>query len=258
MNSKAVKTTRVPEEVHPPEDSYWLSSRRPLNILVFLAPFLLFYEIGLVFLLREDRGTITNLAHEWIISFMGVFNVDFFGLSLPGFIVVVVLLLWHVFSLEPWRVDFRSIPLMLLESLLLMVPLIVLSHMVRQFMPLAGSEGELIETLGPMGRIAVSIGAGLYEELVFRMLVVLVIHTLMVDVLKFSDLIGAGVAILVSAGLFTWYHPVWGPDGTASMGKMLFYFAAGLWFGVLYVARGFGIVVAVHAFYDIAVLLDWD
>jgi hypothetical protein len=42
------------------------------------------------------------------------------------------------------------------------------------------------------------------------------------------------------------------------MGRLLFYFAAGTWFGVLYVARGFGVVVAVHAFYDIAVLLEWD
>ena len=258
MNKGSAKAHK--EAVHAEEevDSYWTSSRRPLEILVFLLPFIVFYEVGLLFVLRADRGTITNLAHEWIIQFMGFFNVDMFGLSVPGVAVVLVLLIWHVCTKRHWRVRWSSIGLMLVESILLAIPLLVASRLVQQFIPLMGSEGEIIEALGPYGRITVSIGAGLYEELLFRMLVVFVVHTILVDVCGLSNLIGLTIAVIVSALLFTWYHPVWGPDGTASAGRLLFYMIAGLWFGVLYVVRGFGIVVAVHAFYDIATLLGSD
>lgn len=238
--------------------TYWSCSRRPLQILVFLLPFIVFYELGMLFLLREDRGTITIRAHEWILWFMGLFAEDFFGLSLPAVAVVLVLLIWHVCTKAPWRVSGRSFFLMFLESILLAIPLIIVSRLIQQFIPLMASDGEIIGSLSPFGRVAVSIGAGLYEELVFRMLVVFVIHTLLVDVLRFSNLVGSSIAIVVSAGLFAFYHPLWGPEGTASMGRLAFYLIAGLWFGVLYVVRGFGIVVAVHAFYDMATLLDGD
>ena len=90
------------------------------------------------------------------------------------------------------------------------------------------------------------------------MLIVFVLHTLVVDVLRFPNRVGLTVAIIVSAVLFTLYHPTDAADGSKSLGRMTFYFTAGLWFGLLYVARGFGIVVAVHAFYDMAILLDGD
>lgn len=239
-------------------ESYWTYSRRPLEILVFLLPFIVFYEIGLLFLLREDRGIIMNVAHEWIIQFMGYFEVDIFGMSLPGVAVVVVLLVWHMCTNAPWRVSWRAFCLMFLESVLLAIPLFIVSRLIQQFVPLVASDGEIIGSLSPFGLIAVSIGAGLYEELVFRMLVVFVVHTLLVDLCRLSNVMGATIAVIFSAALFTWYHPVWGPDGTASTGRLLFYMIAGLWFGVLYVVRGFGIVVAVHAFYDMATLLDGD
>jgi hypothetical protein len=246
------------EELLAPEDTYWSMSKRPFEILLFLTPFIVMYEIGLVFLLREDRGTITNLAHKWIIVFMGYFNINLLGLSLPALAVVIVLVVWHVLARNPWKARPQVLLLMALESILLVVPLLVLARMVQQYLPLMGSEGEIIQKLGITGRIAMSIGAGLYEELVFRMLVVFVVHTLVVDVLRYSNAIGLTVAILVSALLFTWYHPVWDADGSLLMGRAAFYFTAGLWFGVLYVVRGFGIVVAVHAFYDMAILLDGD
>ncbi len=227
--------------------------------MLFLCPFIALYEVGLIYLLREDRGTITNLAHEWIITFMGQFDINMLGLSLPALAVVTVLLLWQVLTRNPWTVNPRVLGLMVIESILLILPLLVFSRMIHQLLPLMGTEEQIIQGLGPLARIALSIGAGLYEELVFRMLVVFVVHTLLVDVLRFQDGWGSTIAILVSALLFTFYHPaVWGVDGYPSLGRMTFYFIAGLWFGLLYVLRGFGIVVAVHAFYDMVILLDGD
>lgn len=258
--SQRTKTRRTnsAEELLDPPDTYWSMSKRPLEILLFLTPFIIMYEIGLIFLLREDRGTITNLAHEWIIKFIGLFNIDMLGLSLPALAVVVVLLLWQVLARNPWKASPQVLLFMVIESILLVIPLLVFARVIQQLLPLVGAEGEIIQGLDPWGRIAMSIGAGLYEELVFRMLIVFVVHTLVVDALRFSNAAGLTVAILVSALLFSFYHPVWDADGSLLMGRAAFYFAAGLWFGLLYVVRGFGIVVAVHAFYDMAILLDGD
>ena len=172
--------------------------------------------------------------------------------------MVVVLLLWQVLARNQCNASPQVLLFMVIESILLVIPLLVFARVIQQLLPLVGAEGEIIQGLDPWGRIAMSIGAGLYEELVFRMLIVFVVHTLVVDALRFSNAAGLTVAILVSALLFSFYHPVWDADGSLLMGRAAFYFAAGRWFGLLYVVRGFGIVVAVHAFYDMAILLDGD
>ena len=77
------------------------------------------------------------------------------------------------------------------------------------------------------------------------MLLIAVIHTLLVDVVKISASSGAIIAVIISAMAFTIYHPF---DG---IGSVVFYFLAGLYFGSVYIVRGFGIVVGVHAVYDI-------
>ncbi len=60
---------------------------------------------------------------------------------------------------------------------------------------------------------------------------------------------------VTSAAAFTIYHPVEAASGGVSIRKVAFYFLAGLYFGGIYVLRGFGIVVAVHALYDIVTVL---
>ncbi|MEC9234588.1 MAG: CPBP family glutamic-type intramembrane protease, partial [Planctomycetota bacterium] len=109
----------------------------------------------------------------------------------------------------------------------------------------------VIADLGPMGKLAISIGAGLYEELVFRMLLIFLIHTLLVDAFRLPGIVGSVVAVVVSAILFTIYHPLEGVDGSLSLARLAFFMVAGLFFGAIFILRGFGIVVATHAFYDI-------
>ena len=232
-------------------------SKRPLQILAFLLPLVIAYEIGLALLLRSENGVLTNKAHETLLKFFAAFGVaPSSGFYLGGIAVVAVLLVWHVLTRDPWRIDGRALGVMACESLLLSLPLIALGQVVIRllaanlaFAP-SGTDASL-EGLNLWSRISISIGAGLYEELMFRMLLIAVIHTLLVDVGKASSRVGAVVAVVVAAVAFTAYHPLSGPTGGISAQKAVFFFLAGLYFGAVYVARGFGIVVAVHAIYDI-------
>lgn len=234
---------------------YLDASRRPLQILVFLLPLVIAYEIGLVLLLQSEHGVLTNKAHETLLKFFAAFGVaPSSGFYLGGVAVVVVLFVWHLLARDSWRIEWPTIGVMTCESLLLALPLIALGQLIIRvlaFAPGVGSSEASLAGLNLWSRISISIGAGLYEELMFRMLLIAVIHTILVDMGKASERIGATVAVVVAAVAFTAYHPLRMADGSISMQKLAFFFLAGLYFGALYVARGFGIVVAVHAFYDI-------
>ncbi len=241
--------------------AYADASRQPLSILVFLLPLVVAYEIGLGLLLRSSDGVLTNTAHETLLRFFEEFGIAASGgLYLGGASIVVVLLIWHLLTRDPWRIDPATPGLMAVESLLLSLPLIVLGVVVAGRLDGAGAAGWVgatapaggssdLASLGIWSGLAISIGAGLYEELLFRMLLIAVLHTLLVDVGKTGSALGAGIAVVVSAAAFTWYHPVAGLAGG------LFYFLAGLYFGGVYVVRGFGIVVGAHVCYDILIVL---
>jgi membrane protease YdiL (CAAX protease family) len=151
---------------------------------------------------------------------------------------------------------------MLLESMVLAIPLLVLAQAIARigggFHLAADLSAVATPASIPTGlasRFVVSIGAGLYEEFLFRMLVIALLHTLLVDVARADHWVGIGVAVVVSAALFTAAHPLNDAAGALSTQRVVFYLMAGLYFAAVYVARGFGIAVATHAAYDIATYL---
>ncbi|MCH2161161.1 MAG: CPBP family intramembrane metalloprotease [Phycisphaerales bacterium] len=220
---------------------------------MFLAPFILVYEIGLLGVLRSGNGLVlTNLAHKSIAEFFERMGVLGWGVALPGIVLVVLLIVWHVIKRRPWRVDYGAVGLMWLESMLLMIPLYVLARVITNAPALdVTSEADAGMAMGLMAQVVMGIGAGLYEELIFRWLMIALIHTIACDLLRASNRVGLGFAVVISALAFTAYHPL---DG-AGTGAVVFYLVGGLYFGLLFVVRGFGIVAAVHALYDIAAVL---
>jgi hypothetical protein len=213
------------------------------------------YELGLALLLRSDEGfVITNKAHESLLNFFSAFGISPAGsLYVGGVVIIVVLLVWHLLVHDRWTFDLRTAGLMALESLGLTLPLLVLARIISQELAPAATPMPLAE-LNLFSKMAISVGAGLYEELMFRMLLIAVVHTLLVDVGKMSNGLGASIAVLVSAVAFTAYHPLRDASGAMSGANLVFYFAAGLYFGTVYILRGFGIVVAVHTLYDVIVV----
>jgi Type II CAAX prenyl endopeptidase Rce1-like len=248
--SRAPRRPRNPASI----DAYWDSARRPLQILAFLLPLIIFYELALTSVLQSPQSVRTVLAHKYLLRFFDAFHIaPEGGLHLGGIAIVVVLLVWHILTRDAWRIDLRVVGYMAVETIIITLPLLVLSQVIRRPLAaeafLAFSRAPGVRELSFLSRSAIGIGAGLYEELIFRMLLIAVIHTLLVDVGKASSNVGAAVAVAVSAAAFTIYHPL------ESVAQSVFLFLAGLYFGAVYVVRGFGIVVGVHALYDIITFL---
>ena len=227
-------------------NTYLDRSQWPLQSLYFLLPLLVVYELGAVLLLSETQLTANRLLGQ----FFALFGVT--GVHLPAIAVVGALMGMHlVRKRDPWAPEPKLYLVMLGESMVLALPLFVLATvMVREPVPAA--------LLGPLDwsawrqNMVIAIGAGIYEELLFRMVAIALIHLVAKDLLKLSEEVSTIAAVVLSSLGFALVHFM-GDYNPFTMPKMLFYTVAGVYFAAIYLCRGFGIVVAVHALYDVLV-----
>jgi membrane protease YdiL (CAAX protease family) len=272
--AKAKAKTKVAAKPRPPAydpDSYWQQSQQPLQILFFMLPVMFLYEMGLLLYIR----TLSSGARQDIYARSLLFQLfDWFGIEgyyWPPLIVVTVLLTWHILKKDPWRIQPRTCAWMWLESTMLAIPLFIFALVLfRQPVTqtacethhaltsaatprsLASIQPARHLTTGWQTQLVFSIGAGIYEELVFRLMAIAILHALLVDLLALPEKTGAIGAIAISAIAFAVYH--FSPHNPFTIGKFLFYTGAGVYFAVVYVLRGFGIVAGTHALYDALVV----
>jgi len=227
-------------------ESYFQRSKWPLQALAFVVPFLLFYEAGVAYFGPSTQILARSILLRLLQQFGDV------GPYVAGLTVVAVLIGWHMARRDPLRLDWRLYLGMGAESIALAVPLLMFAMLWgRQ----AAATGLAALAQGGGGEpsfmayMVTSIGAGIYEELVFRLFMIALLHTVFVDVIGLRRLHGAALAVVGAAALFAAYH--FGARNPFTWEKFFFYLLAGVYLGVVFVLRSFGIVVGVHAFYDI-------
>lgn len=120
------------------------------------------------------------------------------------------------------------------------------------FVRLAADGG--LSTLPLLDGIVLSLGAGIYEELLFRVLLTGGLLALLVW-MGFRRTPAATVAVVVSAFLFSAFHYVGPYAYPLELNSFTFRLLAGVAFSALYVWRGFGIAAWTHALYDVFLVL---
>jgi membrane protease YdiL (CAAX protease family) len=230
-------------------EEYWVESRRPLASLVFLAPLLVGYELG-VLLLGVQNGADAFLA--WLLNRLG-FSQHF---VLP-LLTVCLLLGWHHLSRESWRLSGGVLSAMTAESVLLAVCL-------RLILLLQGVLSVAFQTpielsIGSQFKLAVGfLGAGIYEELLFRLILLSLVAwgfrragtkpwlAMILAAVLTSLVFSAAHYRFISANgyPFDWF-------------SFMFRFVAGMFFSVVFIYRGFGIAAGSHAAYDILAHVVW-
>ncbi len=242
-------------------DDYWHRSRQPLADLVFVSPILLVYECGILLL---GPGAMRNGADRWLRALLDLCGFgQYFLLPLMTF---GILLAWHHVARHHWRLSIATVCGMWGESALLGFLLLAIAQL-EGWLFLQGAAGLGIEALlamyGGQGvvRLVGFFGAGLYEELLFRLILLPAIAGLLLwlgEPRRSSWL----VAILASSVLFSAAHFDWFTPGGDSFSwfSFLFRLVAGIFFCVLFLWRGFGITVGTHTLYDIllGILLGID
>lgn len=211
---------------------------RPLDALVFLAPLIIFYE--LTSLLRHGDRVI---AFDLMRQFFELFG--YVGRWAPGLGVVAILLSTHVVSGEKWAVRWSRVAFMYVEAAIFAIPLLALNWAI----PLVGGGG------GPdalLDRVAVGVGAGIYEELVFRLILISLVMIVAVDLLRLDRAMATFAAFALSALAFAMHHHQ--PFGNEPFDATFFVFrtVAGVYLAAIFWYRGYGSAAGCHAAYNVA------
>ena len=232
------------------KDKKWLAhyledSRRWDIAVLMTAPLFALYELCLLVL---TRGEIRNAADvrlkEWML---------FLHPQVP--LVVNTLLLLGFIGAALWREKRPHVswltPVMLLESALWALILGPFTLLLMKGMPLlATAMGK-----GPVLEVAFGVGAGLYEEVLFRLMIVGGLSWILTRFGKFPAWFALGAPVVFGAVLFAMFHHV-GPLGDPIEPRLVaFRILAGLMLGTIYVTRGITVAIWTHALYDVLLAL---
>ena len=230
--------------VRPVTERYRYCTVRPLYGLVFITPMLIAFQVGTAYYYGTGLLATHHLRRV----------LEYFGASaafLPAVLVATTLFVQHLTRKDPWKLRGEVFAGMLGESVLWMCPLGVMMGLAGRLQ--AGEAGN-----GFLNGVLQAFGAGIYEEFLFRLLLIGLVLVVFVDVFRLKKdavLIGA----IVLAGLaFSMYH-LSGEEISQfphlPWPEVIFRAAAGIYLGALFILRGFGITVGAHAFYNIYAII---
>ncbi len=239
--------------------SYWHVSRTPRYSLLFALPLLLFYQVLAVLLAHGERS-IRNGAD---VILQALFTAAAGAWGPPLFMVCLIGAgLWLVtrdMRAHGSRLRGGVFVAMLGESIALAL---IFGFVVGRVT--SGVLGMLQTLAVPGGggpemdwwtRLMLSLGAGIYEELLFRVLLVGALAAAARGLLGWRPLTAGIAATVAGAAIFSAFHYI-GPYGDRwQLYSFAFRMVAGLFFSALYLVRGFGITAWTHALYDVLLLL---
>ena len=271
-------------------DSYLERTSRPVYAIVFLLPFIVFYELCIVFSSTTllDHSPVSVVTFVWLQKLLASLG---FGGKLawvmPPLVVIIILIALQMTSRKRWNFWLGDIWRMVVECVLLAVPLIVLVLLINTVGPkqdaaawlddsvhcpavtscsaVAGDSASTNEsdTGGTINwkywlvNVATGIGAGIYEELIFRLVLICLLMLLFQDVFKLDHKNSIILSVLISAALFSAHHHIdflsgrLNPADPFNLTRFFFRTLAGVYFAGLFAIRGFGITAGTHAFYNI-------
>lgn len=246
------KTSTSPVETTGGIRQYLRDSRDLRTGLILVLPLFILYQIGVLLTdgVRNGVDFVTSgmwwLAQGELLSYLGINAV-----ILAAF-VIGIFALRHRGQLRP-----KIWPVMIAEST---VYAIFFGGAVIQLMSVFGLDATLAsggaQEMTLIQKFVLSLGAGLYEETVFRLLGM---GGLYLALTKFAqDLprwVSALIAVFVSSLIFSAIHHIGALGDPFTLGTFLFRFFAGILLAVIFYLRGFAVAVYTHAIYDIIVMV---
>jgi len=217
--------------------------------VVAALPLLVLYEI-LIVLSQSPYWGIRNAADVWIRTFLMAFDLQ--AQHITFVLIGISLALIPIAKSKARGIKLKAnyFALMFIESLAFSLVLGLVLHSILRLGGLSsGGPG-----IGLMQNLALSVGAGLFEEIIFRVILLNLLFLLLTPLFK-KKVAAALVSVLLASFLFSLSHYVGSMADTWQLYSFMFRWAAGLLFTVLFFIRGFAITAYTHALYDIWVLV---
>lgn len=224
-------------------------SKNDFYSLVIITPLFILYQILGFFNNYESHFIVKNSADVFIKNFFQSFDPlygDFAYLICFIFIALFIVLKNRELFMSS-EIKLLFLFGMLLESLIHSISLLVIMSLVYEILPLSIS----LFSNGIIEGVYLSIGAGIWEELLFRYVLIttllFVFNKVMYDFSNFSYL----VIIVVTSALFSYYHFLGIDPELISLSVFIYRFIAGIILAIIFIFRGLGIAAYTHTFYDL-------
>ena len=233
--------------------TYFAQSREPLTALVAVLPLFVAYQIGILL-----TGGVRNGVDFVSTALFAVFGDNMSGYLGFNAAVLVAFLVAVAVLRKNGELHPRLFPMMLLESTIYALLVGVVINVIMNAtglsalsVPIAAAEAKP----GLIYKLVMSVGAGLYEELVFRLILLGGLFAILNRMLGVQRILAAVVAVVVSSLIFSGIHHVGSMGEAFTMGAFTFRFFAGVVFAIIFQTRGFAIAAWTHALYDIWVMV---
>jgi hypothetical protein len=240
--------------------NYWRLARAPRYSLLFALPLLVLYET-LAFVLDHDaiagvRNGADVLLKSVFIWVGGRRGLLVFGALLLGAGAIVVRRDWRKGGGIQPRVFLGMLAESVTWALLFGTVTGVLTGMLLRSLHLLAIGAAIGGgRVGVPTQLMISLGAGIYEELLFRVIIVSALAAIARRGFGLRPLPAGVFATILGALIFSAFHYV-GPYGDRlELGSFVFRAIAGVLFSALYLTRGFGITAWTHALYDVFLTL---
>jgi hypothetical protein len=228
-----------------------LTSSLKYSYMVAL-PLLVIYEVLILVSQPDAENAVRLTADIWfktIFAYMGVDTLKF------TFLIAIVMgvVIYFIEKDKPIAVRPRFFVFMILESTFyaIAVAMLVSGFLGMLFGAVAADSFGSLTTLQ---KFTLSLGAGLYEELVFRVLLVGALLYLF-KWLGFGNGWKQAAAMITAAMIFSAVHYTGSMGDVFTLQSFMFRFMFGLALNGLLIFRGFGIAVLTHSIYDVIVVL---
>ena len=231
---------------------YFSSTNTLLYSYLISLPLLLLYEV-LIFLAQPDSEQVVRISVDvWIKTLFSYIGQDVLSITL------ILVALAGIFVLYRERKKLSSLKMgyfftMLIEaSFYAFFLALLINTTVSGLLQIVQSSP--IEKLTMLQQLALSLGAGLYEELFFRVILVSILLFTFNKIFSKQSVAFAS-AILLAAVIFSLVHYVGAFGDPFTLGSFLFRLLFGLALNAIYLWRGFGMAAWTHAIYDLMVIV---
>lgn len=232
---------------------YFAASSSLTYSYLSVLPLLILYEILILISQPSADAEVRLSADIWIYAIFSWTGTNTLIITLFLILAFGIVIYFLEANRRP-EIKAHYFSLMVLESIIWAVVIaIVVSALVgRLFAMSVGGSGDL----SFLQWMALAIGAGVYEELVFR--VVLVSALLFIfRHLFLSEWLPPFLSIIISALIFSGVHYIGTFGDPFTLSSFTFRFLFGLALTALLIYRGFGITAWTHSLYDVLVISLW-
>ena len=229
-------------------NKYCINTRTPLYSFLFTIPLFFIYEVGIFLTSSSDLISMRNGADALMRQILSAFGMNgFYWMGVIFFLGFTFVFIYQRHYWQDIEIYSNYLLVMMVESLIWSMGLYF--FMSNVYILLMNPNGSVL-----IQQVTLAVGAGIYEEILFRVLLIAGIASILGFVFQWSDLLRNWIAMIIAAGIFSSFHFIGEFGDYFSFNIFMVRFFAGILLGILYFMRGFGITAWTHAIYDLIII----